>query len=460
MKPQMTSIYTRLSKTGVFLLFILMEFNLAAQHPSLDTLVKPNNPPVEKLVEQSDFLFSRWSGRYLKRTVGSGKPVNIEWRIYNDNNKFVAANGNQDNNPEITPPVISDKIKIPVGVIRWDSWSSTGGILPGLRGAFNTPETKDYAPWFSTFTEPETLEFPFYNKDNGYALEVENRVSNVKFEGDRPGIMEQEVNYARSAGIDFWAFNYYPDEAMQSYARRQFADLPDKQGMKAAYITELVAMEDRIIDHFVWAFQQDWYQKIDGKPLVILAVWNKNEIPGQIQFLRAVENKCGCKTYSSYQNNDWASEKALVVYQNKLDASTVYGTWNGAFVGRRDHAFIMEDEAKEWSRYLKFPKMDLGLNVTISFTNLGVYSSPINGKQADYNFMFHNSTGYMATDSENDKQMKSARDFIAAHPSKVKYMILYSWNEHTEGVRCVSPRKNRDGRIDRSVLDIVGKWVE
>lgn len=367
----------------------------------------------------------------------------------------------------VVPPVlpVGDKIKIPVGVIRWDSWKTDPGgdpttIVPGLRGAFSFPETQDFAPWFSTFTNPEKLVFTAYVKENGFKTENELRLSSVRFDGDRPGVMEQEVNYARSSGIDFWAFNYYPDEATQSYARRQFAELSDKKGMKAAYITELVALEDRIIDHFVWAFKQDWYQKVDGKPLIILAVWDESEFQNQINFLKAVESKCGCKTYSSLQSNNWADWKAEKVYQNGLSAGTIYGTWNGVPYGKKEHSFIIEEEKREWNSYLNYSRMDLGINVTISFSNLGVYASPLNGRQAEYIDKFKNQTAYLATDSENEEQFKNARDFINSHPEKVKYMMLYSWNEHTEGVRTVSPRKKRDGTIDDSVLRIVKKWVE
>jgi len=354
----------------------------------------------------------------------------------------------------------ADKIKIPVGVIRWDSWGTGGGITPGLRGAFSFPETQDYAPWFSTFTAPEYLDFTVYNQNNGFKPENEKRLSSVSFGGDKAGIMEQEVAMARGAGIDFWAFNWYPDEAFQSYARKNFVFMPDKKGMKAAYITELVAEEKRIIDHFVWAFQQDWYQKIDGKPLLILAVNSAADREKQLAFYRAVKAACGCNIYTSWQSNDWASDKAVAVYQNGLNAGTLYGTWNGAPNGRREHKYIMEEELKEWNNFLAYDRMDLGLNVTISFSNAGVFRSPLNSRQADMTYQAEHSTGYLATDAENAEQLRAARDFIKAHPEKAKYMVIYSWNEHTEGVRTVSPRKKRDGTIDRSVLDVVGNWVE
>ncbi len=428
----------------------------SAQYVAVDTSKSPKPVVVKKYFETSDSIMNRWTGKYLKNNSSGKKLASIEWRVPNSKSKLDII----ELNPPPSPPAESfGKIKIPVGVIRWDSWASTGMIVPGLRAAFTAPETQDYAPWFSRFTAPEYLEFSYYKIGNQYP-ETEERLSSVIFEGDRPEIMEKEVEMARGSGIDFWAFNWYPDEATQSYARRQFTEMSDKKGMKAAYITELVALEDRILNHFVWAFQQDWYQYVDGKPLLILAVNSKADHDPQLKFLKAVESRCGCKTYSSWQSNDWASDKAQVVNSNRLSASTLYGTWNGVPYGRKDHAYIMEEELKEWNSFLNYPQMDLGLNVTISFTNLGVYSSPLNNTQSDMEYQFKNNTSKVATDDENREQLRRARNFIDAHPTKVKYMMLYSWNEHTEGLRVVNPRKKRDGTIDRTVLDIVGEWVE
>lgn len=418
----------------------IAESLIASGESGIGGLLMPDNFPEEKW-KQKGYVKDRASG---------------EWRsdsgviVGGDTNNGGGGGGN-------------DKIKIPVGVIRWDSWATDrndGNIVAGLRGAFTAEEMKDWAPWYSTFTEPEWLSFKVYNKDNAYKLEVENRLSSVRFDGDRPGIMEQEVAMARDAGIDFWAFNWYPDEATQSYARRQYMQLPDKKGMKAAYITELVAEENRILDHFVWAMKQDWYQRVDGKPLLILAVNGAEDRERQLSFYRALKGNCGCEMYVAWQSNDWASDKAVAVMQNNLQAGTLYGTWLGVPYGRRDHGYIMEEEAREWKSFLSYPQMDLGLNVTVSFTNMGVYSSPLNGRQADYSYHLKHSTGTVATDAENAEQLRRARDFVKANPGKAKYMMLYSWNEHTEGQRTVSPRKLRNGTIDRSVLDVVKAWVE
>ncbi len=371
-----------------------------------------------------------------------------------------------DEKIEVDPPIVilppnnADKIILPVGVIRWDSYGTEGGITPGLRAAFSFPETENHAPFYSTFTNPEYLDFTYYDQNDSFKPKTEKRLSQVKFNGDRPGVIEKECDYAKSAGIDFWAFNYYPDEATQAYARNQFIKLSDKRGLKMAYITELVAIEDRIINHFIDQFRKDWYQKIDGKPLLILAVNSKSDLDGQIEFKNAVESKCQCKTYSVLQSNDWASDKVQTVMQYGLNAASLYGTWNGATYKRRDHKYIIEQELIEWNNFLNYPQMDLGLNITMSFSNAGVFRSPLNQKQSEIVYYAENMTGYLATDSENRQQFKNAIEFIKNNPNKAKYVMLYSWNEHTEGVRTVSPVKKKNGEIDDSVLKIVKEFVD
>ncbi|MBI2022809.1 hypothetical protein HYS97_03105, partial [Candidatus Daviesbacteria bacterium] len=80
------------------------------------------------------------------------------------------------------------EVKPLVGAIRWGGWFS------GSRWAKNLEDQK----WHSRL--------PFYSKigPDGKSIEIL---------GDRQEVMDQEILYAKKAGIDFWAYCFYDNRS-------------------------------------------------------------------------------------------------------------------------------------------------------------------------------------------------------------------------------------------------------
>lgn len=78
-----------------------------------------------------------------------------------------------------------------VGVIRWDAWNLFNGqydpISYYLHRALSPEEFHYRAPFYASVLSP----------------------SNISFNGNVQAVMDQEILYARHAGIDYWAFDTY-----------------------------------------------------------------------------------------------------------------------------------------------------------------------------------------------------------------------------------------------------------
>ncbi len=83
-----------------------------------------------------------------------------------------------------------------VGVIPWDGYTGSPHVTQQQEMGFLKPEKwHGRAPWFFRKTgDPEHLLVFNPNYDKGTIREI----------------TDQEIEYAASAGIDYWAFCYYP----------------------------------------------------------------------------------------------------------------------------------------------------------------------------------------------------------------------------------------------------------
>ena len=91
--------------------------------------------------------------------------------------------------------------KVLVGSIRWDGWVGKKGtweIGPIVERTMG-PERFHYrAPFFSVVTAKDS----------------------ISIDGTTQEIMDQEIAYAKEAGIDYWAYCYYPDDCGLELARK------------------------------------------------------------------------------------------------------------------------------------------------------------------------------------------------------------------------------------------------
>ena len=112
-----------------------------------------------------------------------------------------------------------------VGAIRWDGWQENSKIQAGLEQVLG-PNHWHYR-------------LPFFTKVTGS--------NSVAFNGNSQATMDQEINYAANAGIDYWAFDIYPDAFGMSNGLHLYLQSPFKSRISFAQI--MIHFESIVYNH-------------------------------------------------------------------------------------------------------------------------------------------------------------------------------------------------------------------
>lgn len=142
-----------------------------------------------------------------------------------------------------------------IGAIRWDAWfgdkSDTGKAVMKSLG----PEKWHYRlPFCAKAVAPNA----------------------VQIECDSQAAMDQEITYAKQAGIDYWAFVAYKTDSAMSHGLSNYLASTRKSEVKFALITAAANLWKRqdynsSIDRFVRLMHQPSYQKVaGGRPLFFM----------------------------------------------------------------------------------------------------------------------------------------------------------------------------------------------
>lgn len=140
-----------------------------------------------------------------------------------------------------------------VGVIRWDAWHGDQG-LPGqaVERALGPKRWQSRIPFFGKVVSEDKVEI------RGYT----------------PAIMDQEIAYARQAGLDYWAFVTYEPDTSMSLGLEAYLASPRKADIRFCLLTECgrwgtpEAHRPRV-ERFLKLMAEPTYQKVLGdRPLL------------------------------------------------------------------------------------------------------------------------------------------------------------------------------------------------
>lgn len=140
-----------------------------------------------------------------------------------------------------------------VGAIRWDGWYGDGGVVKAVESSLGQPKYHFRLPWFARVMD-------------------EGKVS---INGDSQAIMAEEIAYATQAGLNYWAFLDYLDEApAMSIGLNRYLATKDKKGIRYCLVEEGARLDkvgtkawSRLAEHFR---RPDYQTVLDGRPLLCL----------------------------------------------------------------------------------------------------------------------------------------------------------------------------------------------
>jgi hypothetical protein len=344
--------------------------------------------------------------------------------------------------PEASESVTARPI---VAAIRWDAWYGRGSPVSEVEKTLGPTKYHFRLPFFAKVISPAA----------------------VSIDGDSQQVMEQEISYAASAGLDYWAFVDYWDHANLGIALRRYRAAGDKKGLRFCLIEEGGRI-DRIgtsgWPRLVTCFKDPDYQTVlDGRPL--LFVFGRPKILGKREFESLAEQAVAAglgKPYFVFMGWNPAAD-AQVVKTLAFDAVSAYA----AGAGYRWEQWPYEQLTKHvrtsyWDvcRQQRIP--------TITFATAGWDPRP----------RVEHPVPWIAVEPRPDptppEQQKPLIDAVTATPAQIAQhlqdaidwtknnrnlnpanaIIVYGWNENDEGGWLI-PTWKPEGQPDRSRLDAV-----
>ena len=140
-----------------------------------------------------------------------------------------------------------------IGAIRWDAWYGEGSVTKALEKTLGQRKYHFRLPWFAQIRGEEE----------------------VYINGDSPEIMAREISYAAQAGLNYWAFLHYWQEAPElGIALQHYLHSSHKRGIRYCLLEEGGRLDKiglRAWPQLVEHFRSPDYQKVlGGRPLLFV----------------------------------------------------------------------------------------------------------------------------------------------------------------------------------------------
>jgi hypothetical protein len=335
-----------------------------------------------------------------------------------------------------------------VGAIRWDGWYGEGGVVTAVEHALGQPKYHFRLPWFARVMGK----------------------SKVSINGDSQAIMEQEIAYAAQAGLNYWAFLDYLDEAPGlSIALNRYLAAKDKKGIRYCLVEEGARLDkagtkawSKLVEHFK---HPDYQTVLDGRPL--LCLFAKTTTLGKAEWdeLKKQTVAAGLKApylvlmgWNADQDREALGFDAISEY---ACAGKGYTTDPETYARLTSH-HVREKLWERWKRE-RTP--------CITFATAGWDTRPRQERPPSW------CSWVKATpDATPPAQQKALIDATTATPDEIaahvrdaiawtqanrdlnpaNAIILYAWNEHDEG-GWLQPTLGADGKPDASRIQAIGK---
>lgn len=335
-----------------------------------------------------------------------------------------------------------------VGAIRWDGWYGEGGVVKAVEHALGQPKYHFRLPWFARVMS-------------------EGKVS---INGDSQAIMEQEIAYAAQAGLNYWAFLDYLDEAPgMSIGLNRYLAAKDKKGIRYCLVEEGARLDkagtkawSKLVEHFKYP---DYQTVLDGRPL--LCLFAKTTTLGKAEWDELKKQTLAAGLKEPYLVlMGWNADQDREALG--FDAISEYAcAGKGYTTDPETYARLTSHHVREklWEKWRS------ECTPCITFATAGWDTRPRQERRPPWCWWVK-----ATPDPTPPAQQKPLIDATTATPDEISIhlreaiawtqanrdlnpanaIILYAWNEHDEG-GWLQPTLGADGKPDDSRIQAVGK---
>ena len=302
--------------------------------------------------------------------------------------------------------------KTTFGAFRWDAWYKSNNS-PEDTGSqcLKALSPKHYhwrAPFFAEVTADGKIDIPAYNQE----------------------IFDKEMEYAIEAGIDYFSYVWYSHSGL-----RQARDFHKKSKYRdkvtlCACLDNNGITKDYAREELVELFKEDYYTKIDNRPLVYFfgAMWIYERIKEDIVFYNDACKKNNIPQ-PYYVIMGVSPENAYLAGGHAVSRYSVSGSDNIPFNKLCESVYdIWERHSKEGEEF----GVDNVLPLVAGFHPHPRYENPVTWMKVE-----ENNYAEYATADEIKEHFACAKRFLSDEryfsTTKSNTCILYAWNEHDEG---------------------------
>jgi hypothetical protein len=338
-----------------------------------------------------------------------------------------------------------------VGAIRWDGWYGDGGVVQAVEHSLGQPKYHFRLPWFARVKE-------------GGAVNIN---------GDSQAVIEREISFASQAGLNYWAFVDYWNEAPGlSIGLNRYLAAKDKQHVRYCLVEEGARLDKvgragwpRLVAHFRNA---DYQTVLAGRPLLFVFVKPAKLGKADWDELKRQSVAAGLKPPYLVLMGWHPEQDAKDMVALGFDAVSAYAR-GGSYSMQQPSfaeqcALIRRDRWDKW-RALRLP--------CITFASAGWDTRPRNERPP---FWMKEVTA--TPDATPPAQQKPLVDAVTATPDELaahlreaiawtranrdlnpaNALLIYAWNEHDEG-GWLQPTLGADGQPNVERIRALGKLL-
>ncbi len=365
--------------------------------------------------------------------------------------------------PEIKP--ISRQANTLIGAIRWDAFfetdHKTSNVSRQVAKALSPDEFHWHAPFFTNIDENDNVTFPGYSMD----------------------IINKEIDYAKEAGLDYFAYLWYETNDPMSDPRKLHLESEKKNDILMCGILEKVR-SSATMNELYEAMKDDCYVRIDSRPVVFLYSYEgKNWNQEEITKLREGAVKAGI-TEPLYLVGMVSKKDAIInnaTIKGGADAFSWYAV--GPTEKGGEEYVKVADKCRDRINELGAVSGACGYSlipcVTTGYDTRPRIKNPVSWIDGDPNDADQNKWPYAnrytldASAEDIGNMLKFTLDYVKENPNNTKanMVLTYAWNEHDEGgwicptVKCDENGNvlyNDDGtvQIDTQRIDVYKKVID
>jgi hypothetical protein len=316
-----------------------------------------------------------------------------------------------------------------VGAIRWDAWHGQGIAGQAVERTLTAAKYHDRLPFFATVATNGT----------------------VRFRNDAPGVMDREIDYARQAGLDFWAFVTYdvqhPGDPM-GLGLRQYLASAHAGKPRFCLIVE-IARWTNLTGYAELVRHEKYLRLADGRP-VVFTLFSQNfdeaDLRQRLADFRALVDPEPFIVGMIFHPPQAARNATAL----GLDAISTYahpgGKPNGA-----PFAELTRQARRHWDASAKNGGPVVPL-VSFGWDGRPRTDNPVPWVKNPVPDYFE-----AGTPAELADQMRQALDWMRDNPtaSSPRLVLIYAWNEFDEG-GWLCPTLSADGAPDTSRIEALG----